>query len=171
METNNAGIVGPIYLWNVDKIHMFGGDITINNNNFMEKHYLVNESINIVNKLLPRKCDYAEYHCLMIRTNLLKKGVLDPSLLIIHEHIDLSLAVKKLGYNTYVTPYSRITYVNNTQLEEYEYSLFAERWNPNIVENDIKYFCKKWGFNYNNSFDNVRNFIKNHIKLIDKKTK
>ena len=164
METNNAGIVGPVYLWNKNKIHMFGGDININNNNFMEKHYLVNESNDIIKNLKPRKCDYVEFHCLMVRTDLLKMGILDPSILMIHEHIDLSLSAKKLGYATYTTPYSMITYVNEVELTEYDLSLFKERWNTVIAEKDIQYFCKKWGFHYNNTFDNVRNFVKNHIR-------
>jgi hypothetical protein len=164
METNNAGIVGPIYLFNKNEIHMFGGDIIIRNNNFMENHYLLHEDKKIISKLKPRKCSFVEYHCLMIRTDLLKQNVLDPSLLIIHEHIDLSLKVKSLGYDTYVTPYSVIEYDNNLELKSYEIDLFKERWNVDIVEKDIEYFCKKWGFNYNNTFDNVRNFVKTHIK-------
>ena len=99
----------------------------------------------------------------MIKTDLLKQDVLDPSLLMIHEHIDLSLKVKELGYDTYVTPYSVIEYVNNIELNEYEINLFTARWNIDIAEKDIEYFCKKWGFNYNNSFANVRNFVKTHI--------
>ncbi len=82
----------------------------------------------------------------------------------IHEHIDLSLSAKKLGYATYTTPYSMITYVNEVELTEYDLSLFKERWNTVIAEKDIQYFCKKWGFHYNNTFDNVRNFVKNHIR-------
>ena len=71
MEQNKAGIVGPVYLWNEDKIHMYGGDTNITNKNFSEKHYLVNTHKNIINKLKPRKCNYVEFHCLMIRTDLL----------------------------------------------------------------------------------------------------
>ena len=163
MEINNAGIVGPVYLWKKDKIHMFGGDTNITNNNFSERHYLVNEPKNILNRLKPRKCNFVEYHCLMIRTDLLKKNVLDPALLIIHQHIDLSFAVKRLGYDTYTTPYSVITYVNDVKLADYEKEFFAIRWNNDIVEKDIDYFCKKWKLNNNNFFDNVRGFAKTHI--------
>jgi GT2 family glycosyltransferase len=163
IELNNAGIVGPVYLWNNDKIHMFGGDINITYNNFSEKHYLVNEEKNIIDTLKPRKCDYVEFHCLMIRTDLLKKDVLDPALLTIHQHIDLSLAVKNLGYDTYTTPYSMIAYENNLKLEEYEKEFFNIRWNNNTVEKDIDYFCNKWKLNNNNFFDNIRYFAKTHI--------
>jgi GT2 family glycosyltransferase len=40
----------------------------------------------------------------MIRTELLKQGVLDSKLLAAIEHVDLSLEAKKLGYYTYITP-------------------------------------------------------------------
>jgi GT2 family glycosyltransferase len=163
MEQNNAGIVGPVYLWNENKIHMFGGDSNITNNNFSERHYLVNEDKKILNSLKPRKCNFVEFHCLMIRTDLLKQNVLDRSLLIIHQHIDLSFAVKKLGYDTYVTPYSVITYVNDVKLEDYEKEFFKIRWNNDMVEKDIDYFCKKWKLNNNHFFDNVRSFAKRHI--------
>jgi hypothetical protein len=102
----------------------------------------------------------------MIRTDLLKKNVLDPSLLIIHQHIDLSFAVKELGYDTYVTPYSVITYVNDFKIEDYEKEFFKIRWNNYMVEKDIAYFCKKWNLNNNYFFNNVRIFAKIHINSI-----
>jgi len=163
MEVNNAGIVGPVYLWNTDKIHMFGGDANITDNNFSEKHYLVNEKKNIIDTLKPRKCDYVEFHCLMIRTDLLNTHALDPKLLTIHQHIDLSFTVKKLGYDTYTTPYSIITYENNLILEDYEHEFFNIRWNYDTVEKDIEYFSNKWKLNNNNYFDNIRYFAKTHI--------
>ena len=90
-------------------------------------------------------------------------NVLDPSLLIVHQHIDLSFAVKKLGYDTYVTPYSVITYVNDVKIEDYEKDFFKIRWNYDMVEKDIDYFCKKWKLNNNHFFNNVKNFAKTHI--------
>jgi len=75
----------------------------------------------------------------------------------------LSFAVKKLGYDTYVTPYSVITYVNEVEIEDYEKEFFKIRWNNDMVEKDIDYFCKKWKLNNNNFFDNVRSFAKTHI--------
>lgn len=159
-EQPNAGIVGPIYLWKKNKIHMFGGNIRIENGVFNEEHYLINYDMNIIPKLRTRKCDYVEYHCLMIRTELLKQGVLDSKLLAAIEHVDLSLEAKKLGYETYITPESVITYENEIEVQPYEYDLFRQRWNANTVENDIKHFCKKWKVIDN--FKGLRQFIKDH---------
>lgn len=162
MELNNAGVVGPTYLWNTDLIHMFGGDVTVNQNNFTENHYLINRPATILKTLKTRKCDYVEYHCLMVRTDLLKQGALDDSFLIIHQHIDLSLMVKKMGYDTFVTPHSVITYVNKVAIHDCEIESFKERWDVSVAEKDIEYFCKKWKFIDGPGFDGVRNFLKNH---------
>lgn len=162
MEINKAGVVGPAYLWNTNLIHMFGGNITITDNNFTESHFHMNQSANILKTLKTRKCDFVEFHCLMIRTDLLQQGALDDSMLIIHQHIDLSFMVKKMGYDTFVTPHSVMTYANQVIIQNYEIDLFKERWNINIAEKDIEYFCKKWNFKDGPGFEGVRNFLKNH---------
>jgi len=106
-------------------------------------------------------------HCLMVRTDLLKHGALDDSLLIIHQHIDLSLMVKKLGgYGTFVTPHSVVTYENQAEIQECEHDLFRERWDPQVGEKDIEYFCKKWGVNNDSGFNDVRNFLLRHSKTV-----
>ena len=164
MEENNAGIVGPLYLWYTDKIHMFGGDITIENNNFYDSHIHMNRDRSFIDSLSVRKCDYVEYHCLMVRTDLLKTVGIDTSLLTVFEYISLSFDVKQLGYDTYTTPKSVVTYVNNVDLEDYDVNFFKERWNVDVVEQDIQYFRKKWGFNEQcKGFYNLRKFVKGHL--------
>ncbi len=159
-EHPDAGIVGPIYLWKKTKIHMFGGNILTKNGIFDEEHFLINHDMSIIPKLRTRKCDFVEYHCLMIRTNLLNQGVLDNTLSAAIEHVDLSLEVKKLGYETYTTPKSIITYENDIKIQPYEHDLFRQRWNIITVENDIRHFCEKWRVRDN--FASLRNFIKEH---------
>ncbi len=162
MEQNNAGIVGPVYLWKTNLIHMFGGDIVIKNKHFIEKHGLIDYPTNVIPRLKTRKCDYAEYHCLMVRTDLLKQGALDDSLRIIHQHIDLSLMAKKMGYDTYVTPNSVITYINEFKLLDYEIDFFRKRWDPVVAEKDIEHFCKKWNVLNDSGFSDVRKFLIRH---------
>lgn len=167
-EQPNAGIVGPIYLWKKNKIHMFGGNVRIENGIFNEEHYLMDRNMSILPRLRTRKCDFVEYHCLMIRTKLLKQSVLDSTLLAAIEHIDLSMEAKKLGYETYTTPESVITYENEINIEPSEYDLFRQRWNINTVENDIKHFCEKWKVIDN--FNSLRGFVKEHNKKIQTQT-
>jgi hypothetical protein len=162
-EQTNAGIVGPVYLWNTDKIHMFGGTIRITNKNFYEHHDHVNSHKNILSKLKRKKCDYVEYHCLMIKTELI--DLIDPNYKCIHEHIDLSLKAKEKGYTTYTEPLSVIEYLNNAKLEPYDIPFYKKRWNIDDCNDDIKYFCKKWDLLDNNCFGNIRNFINRHSKI------
>ena len=162
-EETNAGIVGPLYLWNTDKIHMFGGTIQIKDKNFYEKHDLVNTHKNILKTLKRKKCDYIEYHCLFIRSEL--NDLIDPIYKCVHEHIDISLKVKEMGYATYTEPLSVVEYLNNAPLQPYDIPFFKKRWNIDDCNNDIIYFCNKWNVLNNNCFDNVRNFIIRHSKI------
>jgi GT2 family glycosyltransferase len=162
MELNKAGVVGPAYLWNKDKIHMFGGNITIKGKHFTERHHMINYPAHTLKTLKTRRCDYVEYHCLMVRTDLLKQGALDDSLMILHQHIDLSLMTKRMGYGTFVTPHSVVTYENQAEIQDYEHDLFRERWDADVGEKDIAYFCNKWNFANDSGFDDVRNFLRRH---------
>jgi len=160
-EETECGIVGPVYLWNKDKIHMFGGTITIKNKNFNERQDLINSHRNILRNLKRKKCDYVEYHCLLIRSEL--NYIIDPNYTCIHEHIDLSLKAKELGFQTYIEPLSIVTYLNDVKLGECDLPFYKKRWDIQDSENDITYFCNKWGFLNNDTFGGVRNFIKNKI--------
>lgn len=162
MNETGAGVVGPLYLWNGGRtIHMAGGKIKRgrNNHNFMEAHLHVDKPRHFA--LRRSKVDYMEYHCVLVRTNLLAE-ILDPAYKSIHEHIDLSLEAKRLGYDTYIEPTSVIQYLNNVSLTENDKVFFAQRWKLCDVEDDIRHFCSKWGYDNNECFDNVRNFVKTH---------
>jgi GT2 family glycosyltransferase len=162
-EETNAGIVAPAYIWNKDKIHMFGGTITIKDGNFYEKHDFANEHRNILHSQIRKTCDYVEYHCLLIKSEF--RDLLDPNYKCVHEHIDLCLGAKRLGHEIYIEPTSVIMYLNNTKLQDCDIDLFKDRWNINDCDHDINYFCKKWGFP-DTTFDDIRRYIKIHaIKM------
>lgn len=162
-EETNAGVVGPVYLWNTDKIHMFGGTIEIKNKNFYEKHQLVNSHKNVLKTLKRKKCDYVEYHCLLIKSEL--NHLIDPNYKCIHEHIDLSLKAKENGFSTYTDPLSVIEYLNNVPLQPCDIPFFKKRWVIEDANEDIAYFCKTWNLLNNDCFGNVRKFINRHSKI------
>ncbi len=155
----SIGVVGPLYLWNNGKIHMAGGKITRTGKSFDEQHMLVN---------FPREsspaekveCDFVEYHCIMMRSELLP--LLDPAYSIIHEHIDICLAAKKLGYKTYFQPKSVVHYLNDFVLQDNEVGLFKARWDSRLADEDIKHFCEKWGIENNANFNGVKGFVRHH---------
>ena len=161
-EDTNAGVVAPAYLWNKDKIHMYGGTITIKEDgSFYEKHALINEHRSVLHSQLRKTCDYVEYHCVLIKTEL--RDVLDPSYKCVHEHIDLCLCAKRLGHEIYIEPTSVVMYLNNTKLKDYDINFFKNRWVGDDCEHDIERFCRKWDFP-NTTFDDIRRFVKNHAK-------
>jgi len=161
-EETNAGIVGPAYLWNKDKIHMYGGTITIKDDgSFYEKHDLVNEHRSMLHSQLRKKCDYIEYHCVLIKTEL--RHLLDPEYRCVHEHIDLCLCAKRDGHEIYIEPTSVVTYLNNTKLKDCDMSFFKDRWVGTDCDHDIDYFCRKWDFP-NTTFDDIRRFVKFHAR-------
>ena len=161
-EETNAGVVAPAYLWNKDKIHMYGGTITIKEDgSFDEKHALINEHRSVLHSQLRKTCDYVEYHCVLIKTEL--RDVLDPSYKCVHEHIDLCLCAKRLGHEIYIEPTSVVMYLNNTKLKDYDINFFKNRWVGDDCEHDIERFCRKWDFP-NTTFDDIRRFVKNHAK-------
>ena len=161
-EDTNAGVVAPAYLWNKDKIHMYGGTITIKEDgSFYEKHALINEHRSVLHSQLRKTCDYVEYHCVLIKTEL--RDVLDPSYKCVHEHIDLCLCAKRLGHEIYIEPTSVVMYLNNTKLKDYDINFFKNRWVSDDCEHDIERFCRKWDFP-NTTFDDIRRFVKNHAK-------
>jgi hypothetical protein len=161
-EETDAGIVGPAYLWNKDKIHMYGGTITIKEDgSFYEKHDLVNEHRSVLHSQLRKTCDYIEYHCVLIKTEL--RDLLDPNYRCVHEHLDLCLCAKNLGHEIYIEPTSIVTYLNNTKLKDYDIEFFTERWNGDDCNHDIEHFCRKWGFP-DTTFDDIRRFVKIHAR-------
>lgn len=161
-EETSAGVVAPAYLWNKDKIHMYGGTITIKEDgSFDEKHALINEHRSVLHSQPRKTCDYIEYHCVLIKTEL--RDILDPIYRCVHEHIDLCLCAKQMGHEIYIEPTSVVTYLNNTKLKDYDIDFFKNRWVGDDCDHDIDHFCEKWGFP-NTTFDDIRRFVKNHAK-------
>ena len=161
-EETDAGIVAPAYLWNNDKIHMLGGTITIKEDgSFHERHDMINEHRSVLRSQLRKTCDYIEYHCVLIKTEL--RDLLDPTYKCIHEHIDICLAAKREGHEIYIEPTSVVTYLNNAKLEDRDIYFFKNRWNGDDCEHDIAYFCRKWNFP-NTTFDDIRRFVKYHAR-------
>ena len=161
-EETNAGVVAPAYLWNKDKIHMYGGTITIKEDgSFDEKHALINEHRSVLHSQPRKTCDYVEYHCVLIKTEL--RDILDPIYRCVHEHIDLCLCAKSLGHEIYIEPTSVVTYLNNAKLKDYDIDFFKNRWVGDDCDHDIEHFCRKWNFP-NTTFDDIRRFVKNHAK-------
>jgi hypothetical protein len=177
-DDTGAGVVGPLYLWGdgttPDKIHMAGGKLSEMHEQdgrvLDEFHQLINESPEAVaNELYRRPCDFVEYHCMLIRTDLVQGGkILDPDIYCVHEHIDTALAGSQLGFDVFLEPSARVTYLAFKEYMLDDLALFRDRWSHADAEASIEAFSRKWNvMNDNRSFGKVRQFLHTHILQVD----
>ncbi len=177
-DDTGAGVVGPLYLWGdgttPNKIHMAGGKLTELQEQggrvLDEFHQLINQSPEAVaSELCRRPCDFVEYHCMLIRTALVRDGkLLDPDIYCVHEHIDTALAVKQIGFDVFLEPSARVTYLAFSEYRLDELALFRDRWSQADAEASIEAFSRKWNvINDNRSFGKVRQFLRTHTARVD----
>ncbi len=176
-DDTGAGVVGPLYLtaggMQPARIHMAGGKLVERADSgrrlLDEIHmHLGEDPRQIAGELHRQPCDFVEYHCMLVRTELLKAGVLDPSIRCVHEHIDTSLAARKLGYSTYVEPSARISYLAYSDYMLDELDFFRVRWSRADADDSIDAFCSKWNvIDDERSFGPVRQFVADHVAEVD----
>jgi hypothetical protein len=177
-DDTGAGLVGPLYLWGdgtpLKKIHMAGGRLSEAHEEggrvLDEFHQLINESPeDVANELYRRPCDFVEYHCMLIRTAIVKDGkLLDPDIFCVHEHIDTALAARQLGYDVFLEPSARVTYLAFNEYMLDDLAMFRDRWSRADAESSIEAFSRKWHvINDNRSFGKVRQFLHTHTLQVD----
>ncbi|MEM9923628.1 MAG: glycosyltransferase [Cyanobacteria bacterium P01_D01_bin.50] len=111
-----------------------------------EKHYFVNRKVVDVKEQLQRqKCEFAEFHCMLVRKEIFDKiGLLDEGLLCTREHIDFCMTVSNAGGNFYCEPTSVVTYVTGLKWELPELSFFMLRWSNAWEVASLEHFAQKW---------------------------
>ena len=178
-DETNAGIVGPLYLWGDDirppTIHMAGGKLIEapaedGRRVLDEKHHLFNVDPRLVpHELVRRPCDFVEFHCMLIRTALIRDpAFFDTGIRCVHEHIDCALQSVRRGLPVYFEPSSRIRYMAFTDYMLDDLPFFRERWSAAEGEASIAAFAAKWNVvNDDRSFGGVREFLSNHLALTD----
>ncbi|MET0346637.1 MAG: glycosyltransferase [Casimicrobiaceae bacterium] len=177
-DETGAGVVGPLYLWGdgvkPPTIHMAGGVISelsaAGGRVLVERHHLAGADPRTEAAGLARRpCDYVEFHCMLVRTSLLRGDpVLDTRLRCVHEHIDVSLAAKARGYATVFEPAAQVTYLAFAGYRLDELAFFRARWSAEEAEANIATFCRKWNVvDDARSFGGVRAFLREHVAAID----
>lgn len=177
-DETGAGAVGPLYLWGDGvrpaRIHMAGGRLTESRDGerrvLEEEHLLADADPRAMAHTLVRgPCDFLEYHCMLIRTQLLRDGaVLDAGIRCVHEHIDTALSLRQRGYPVYFEPAARITYLAFAEYMLDDLALFRSRWPREEAEASIAAFCRKWNVDDDDrSFRDVRHFVRIHAEHID----
>ena len=177
-DETGAGIVGPLYLMTGGNrptlIHMAGGTLA----ETAAEGGRVLVATHLLDHVDPAKqdctlvrqpCDFVEYHCMMIRSELLSDGrLLDPRMLSVHEHIDTALSARERGYSVFVEPAARVAYQAFAPYMLDDLPLFRARWAVEPAEASIDAFSRKWGvLNDDRSFGIMRTFVRGHVSLVD----
>jgi GT2 family glycosyltransferase len=153
-EETQAWIVGPLYLIGEieeQTIHMSGG--TLHLKQFGDRQVLYDEHRsadlplgNVRDQLHRGTCDFVEFHCMLLRTDLFDRiGPLDEQLLSHHEHIDVGWAARQAGGAVYIEPASIVTYLPPPPFVASDLPYFMLRWNDDWAHSTIDHFKRKWG--------------------------
>jgi GT2 family glycosyltransferase len=177
-DETGAGIAGPLYLWGDGSgpalIHMAGGKLreadSPGGRILEEAHELVDrDPQELADRLVRRRCDFVEFHCMLIRTSLLARGsLLSDDVLCVHEHIDTALAARERGHSVYFEPTAKVTYLASADYRLDDLALFRARWSREAAEASIAAFCRRWNVvNDARSFGGVREFLRVHVEQVD----
>ncbi len=156
-EETESVVVCPLVCIGKDlhsKIHLAGGEariiLEIQNEQARrkvhEKHYFVNRPVaEVRDQLKRRECEFAEFHCMLVRTDVFETiGLLDEKLLSTREHIDFSMTVTNAGEKIYCEPDSVVTYVPDSGFELSDMNYFMLRWSDEWDLASLEHFRQKW---------------------------
>jgi GT2 family glycosyltransferase len=153
VEETGAWVVCPIYIMGrpeLQIIHMAGGTISIQDEEgkriFRDGNRFRTKYLPDVAALLQRdRSDYAEFHCMLLRTDVFERlGPLDEKLLNTHEHIDISMTVRKAGGSIYIEPKAVVAYVPPPPLAWSDLRYFMLRWSEKWSLASLRHFEDKW---------------------------
>lgn len=154
-EETGAWVVGPLYLiGELEKrtIHLAGGRLHTKekqgNRVLYDEQYLFNTPLDVVPMQLTRKqWDYAEFHCMLVRTNLLDSiGPFDDRLLSLQEHIDFCMTVQKAGGSVFLDPLAVTSYVPPPPGDWRDLPYYMLRWSEAWNVASVRHFNEKWGY-------------------------
>ena len=152
-EETGAWVVGPLYLFGEierQKIHMAGGILKFKEQQgqrvLYDEQYLFDTPMASVKVPLQRNIwDYAEFHCMLVRTDVFARlGLLDEKLLSHQEHIDLCLEVQKAGGAVYIEPKAVTSYIPPPPCEWFDLPYFMLRWSEAWNLRTVQHFNQKW---------------------------
>ena len=139
-------------------IHHAGGELnakTIDNDIYIsETHRLGNHDLEASNDVnfdlaAPIDNEICEFHCMMIRRDLLERtGQLDERL-VTREHMDLALRAKCLASKITFEKNSRITYLALNKFNQSDLNYFLFRWSDKLALQSISAFESSWGVKIN----------------------
>jgi hypothetical protein len=152
-EETGAWIVGPLYLYGEFQraiIHMAGGRLQMEEREgkrvLSDEQYLFDTPLHEAPMSLTRRaCDYVEFHCMLVRTDVFERlGPMDEQLLSLQEERDLCLTVLRAGGSVYVEPKAVVTFVPPPPCEWWDLPFFMLRWSEAWNLASVRHFNAKW---------------------------
>jgi len=152
-EETGAWIVGPLYLYGeFDRavIHMAGGKLQVEEQEgkrvLLDEQYLFDTQIDDAPRPLRRRsCDYVEFHCMLVRTEIFEQvGPLDEKLLSVQEERDCCLTALHAGGSVYVEPKAVVTFVPPPPCEWWDLPYLMLRWSEAWSVASVRHFNEKW---------------------------
>ncbi len=173
-DEHHAGIVGPLYLWSdgqsPPRVHMAGGELRIatrpEGRALFELHTLLDADLSAMDgRTRPEPCDFLEYHCVLARTDLVRgPDGLDPGIVCVHEHIDLTFLARRRGLGIFMEPRARVDYIAFADYHLYDLPYFDWRWRPDAVEASLAAFSRKWDLLMDaEAYSGIRGFTRKHV--------
>jgi GT2 family glycosyltransferase len=151
-EETGAWAVAPLYFEGDPKnreIHMAGGTAEFSEEDgmrtFREVHLFPHRNFDEVGHTLDRhETGFFEFHAVLLPMAVFDTvGPLDERFLSSHEHMDLSLLIRRAGGAIYLAPASRVTHTHGL-LDDHDLRYVALRWSDDWNRRSTRSFIEKW---------------------------
>lgn len=185
-EETGATIVSPLICQGTPvhtEVHCAGGESGVLvetkgepvRRRIIEKIYKQGRQVSDVRPQMQRqKTGLAEFHCMMVRTNIFEQiGLLDEALLNTKEHVDLCILVSEVDGTVYLEPESLVTYVPGPPLEWTDLEYYMLRWSDDWELASLKRLRDKWNLTEDEYFKNKYKRLgwRRHMSIINPLTR
>lgn len=157
-EATEAAICSPLNYESrpvFSEIHFAGGDAhveAVDVDGRTERHIVDNIFKDNVSENFVTEC--AEFHCMMVRTDVFRSlGGLDEHMLSTRENLDFCMAVRDNGYEIYLVPDSKITYLPPLHMKLSDVPYFSLRWSDDFDLKSFHHLIDKWTLTEDDYFE------------------
>ena len=156
-KETGAWVVTPLILIGEpeqEAIHTAGGFVTIGDaddpRSLHKDHHQQGRRISEAppESLVRRPCDFAEFHCMFLRSDTFEHtGALDEHLTSCREDNDLSLEVLNAGGEIWFEPEAVVAFLPPERLSLSEVPYISRRWGERANAASLEHFCSKHDLN------------------------
>jgi GT2 family glycosyltransferase len=166
-QETGAAIVSPLICQGAtlhEEVHCAGGETGVlvetkgetTRRRIIEKIYKQGRQVvEIYPQIQRQQTGLAEFHCMMVRTEIFEKiGLLDEELLNTKEHVDFCILVTAAGGTIYLEPASLMTYVTGPLVNWSDINYYMLRWSDAWELASLKRLRDKWNLTEDDYFKN-----------------